>query len=151
LHLLRPRRGFCAPRQYGLSCQWKFAAAMASSPSSGYGFTVGTAAELVAGGPPQPCAGCVLVRNSTAPPKPPGLFSQRGWVTLCPAHTLSARSEDYIGVPAPRPPPPRVQQPLVAARARPSVVSMTARFSQLAKKQQLKTKRQQKSGRREPG
>ena len=124
---------------------------MASSPSAGYGFTVGTAAELVAGGPPQPCAGCVLVRNSTAPPKPSGLFSQRGWVTLCPAHTLSARSEDYIGVPAPRPPPPRVQQPLAASRARPSVVSMTARFSQLAKKQQLKTKRQQKTGRREPG
>ena len=113
-------------------------------------FSVGTAAELIASGPPQPCAGCVLAADAAAKPKPKqvesdalgmprnnGLFAQRGWTFLCSIHKPLAQIRDESdSFAATLPAPTRAQQP--------PVVSMSARWGQIQKKQELKARRQKK-------
>ena len=117
--------------------------------STGYGFTVGTGAQLIAQGPSQPCAGCKLAPTTSdggrTMPRKDGLFSQRGWVVLCGRHFQARRDEASsftASTTAPVPmPTPAVSR---ASRAQLSVVSITARWKRQVKKQQ---RRQQKRDR----
>ena len=113
---------------------------------TGYGFTVGTVAQLIAQGPSQPCAGCTLAPTTSdggrTMPRKDGLFSQRGWVVLCGRH-LQARRDEASSFTASTTAPVPMPTPAVsrASRAQQSVVSISARWKRQVKKQQ---RRQQK-------
>lgn len=113
---------------------------------TGYGFTVGTVAQLIAQGPSQPCAGCTLAPTTSdggrTMPRKDGLFSQRGWVVLCGRH-LQARRDEASSFTASTTAPVPMPTPAVsrASRAQQSVVSISTRWKRQVKKQQ---RRQQK-------
>jgi len=114
------------------------------SARSGFSFTVGTAAELIARGPPQPCAGCTRTSFDQGPyvPRMDGLFFQRGWSVLCSTHEAIARSEEPRSYTAPfpdlLPTPARVRQPTVVS------ISERWRLQQQMKKRKAKRQRQLK-------
>ena len=113
---------------------------IAASQSSGIGVRAGTVSELLAQGPPPPCAACTLAtssRGSSTPRRIDGLFFQRGWVAFCGTHKALAESDK-----APLAAPP------TTSRAQPLVTSISARWKkqQLMKRQQIR-KTQQKRNR----
>ena len=121
--------------------------------STGYGFTVGTVAQLIAQGPSQPCAGCKLAPTTSdggrTMPRKDGLFSQRGWVVLCGRHLQARRDEASsfaasTTAPVPMPTLARPQTVSRASRAQQPVVSISSRWKRQVKKQQ---RRQQKRDR----
>ena len=122
-----------------------------ASSSSGYSgrVTVGTAADLIARGPPQACAGCTLATldqgSTPMPQKNDGLFFQRGWVGLCSTHNNFARSQEAksYACPAPSTIPVKPRPlPTLPQAQQPTVVSISERWRRQMRKQRKRVRKQ---------
>ena len=118
------------------------------SGRSGRNMTVGTAAELIARGPPQPCAGCTRTnfdQGSKVPRMDGGLFFQRGWVVLCSAHqaldALPPAAPAPAMVPASSARPISFSLPALSSSQQQPVISISVRWRQQIKKQRKKARR----------